>query len=352
MIMPKRLRKRAVSSSDVARKVGLSRSTVSFVLNNRQDISIPPATRRRVLRAAAELGYRPNAIARFLAKGRTSTIGVIVPAVELSSSADILSGVEAGCSRENHRMLLAYSHNDPDREVQQAELLLEHRVDGIICVVGYLSLLGTGQWVRRAQEAQVPCIILDSSVPGVEVDYVVGDDRLGAIAAVNHLIRLGHRSIGHLSAGDLSLPARERREGYLAALTAAGIQVDPSLIAGNSFEPGAGAAAMAALLSLSKPPTAVFAADDLMAASAIEVCLQSAVRVPEDLAVVGFNDTVLAQYLHLTTVHLSALERGQLAIQRLFARIENPYLPVEGITVPTRLVIRQSCGARLASTPP
>ena len=112
------------------------------------------------------------------------------------------------------------------------------------------------------------------------------------------------------------------------------------------------ARAIAAIENHSSREVIVFAADDLMAASAIEVCLQSAVRVPEDLSVVGFNDTVLAQYLHLTTVHLSALERGQLAIQRLFARIENPYLPVEGITVPTRLVIRQSCGARLASTPP
>jgi DNA-binding LacI/PurR family transcriptional regulator len=338
-------RKRAVNSSDVAQLAGLSRTTVSYVLNGRQDVPIPESTREKVLAAAKRLGYRPNGIARSLVQGRTSTIGAIVPALELSSTADTIGGIEGECSRRGYGMLLGYSHNDPDVEVRQARLLLEHRVDGIICVVGYRSLTGTGRWVPEAIKEQVACVIVDSNVPGVAVDYVAGDDRSGAFAAVSHLLRLGHRRIAHLSAGPRGTPALERREGYRAALAAASLAVDEQLIVGDSFEPADAATAMTHLLNLPKPPTAVFAADDVMAAAAIEVIRRRGLRVPQDVAVVGFNDSVLAQYLHLTTVRLSGHDRGRLAIERLFARMKNPHLPREGIIVPTQLVVRDSCGA-------
>jgi LacI family transcriptional regulator len=337
-------KKRNVNSTDVARKVGLSRTTISYVLNNRSDVSIPEATRLRVLNAAAKLGYRPNGIARSLVRGKTSTIGVIVPALELSSTADVVNGIELECSRKHYRMLLAYSHNDPEIEVQQARLLLEHRVDGIICVVGYRSPTGTSRWLEETAADHVPCVIVDSSIPGASVDYVVGDDRQGALAAVSHLLRLGHSRVAHLSAGKRGAPARERREGYLQALSAAGLPVDPKLIIGTSFEVEEAAESMNHLLDLPKAPTAVFAADDLMAAAAIEAMRGRGVRVPEDVAVVGFNDITLAQYLRLTTVRLCAQERGRLAIERLFKRMQNLEIPREGIFVPTQLVVRESCG--------
>lgn len=337
-------KRRKVNSIDVARKVGLSRTTISYVLNGRNDVSIPEATRSRVLNAAAKLGYRPNGIARSLVQGKTSTIGVIVPALELSSTADVVNGIELACSRKHYRMLLAYSHNDPEIEVQQARLLLEHRVDGIICVVGYRSLSGTSRWLAETSRDRVPCVIVDSSIPGAVVDYVVGDDRQGALAAVSHLLRLGHRRVAHLSAGKRGAPARERREGYLQALSAAGLPIDPKLVIGKSFEPVEAAECMGALLDLPKPPTAIFAADDLMAAAAIDVIQKRGLRVPQDIAVVGFNDITLAQYLRLTTVRLCAEERGRLAIDRLFQRMQSPELPREGIFVPTQLVVRESCG--------
>src|SRR5690349_20776086 len=114
-----------VNSIDVARMVGLSRTTISYVLNGRDDVSIPEATRARVLSAAAKMGYRPNSIARSLVRGKTSTIGVIVPVLEFSSTSEIINGIEEECSRKRYRMLVAYSHNDPDIEIQQAHLLLE-----------------------------------------------------------------------------------------------------------------------------------------------------------------------------------------------------------------------------------
>ena len=162
-------RKRAVNSSDVAQTAGLSRTTVSYVPNDRQDVPIPEATREKVLAAARKLGYRPNLIARSLVQGKTSTVGVIVPVLESSSTAETVNGIEIGCSGKEYRILLAYSHNDPYIEARQVRLLLEHRVDGIICVVGYRTLTGTRRWVTEVINEKVPCVVVDSNVPGVVV---------------------------------------------------------------------------------------------------------------------------------------------------------------------------------------
>lgn len=334
---------------DVARLAGFSRTTVSYVLNHRENVSIPQATRDRVHWAAAKLGYRANGVARSLVSGRTMTIGVIVPALELSTTADIVSGAETVCSRRRYRMLLAYSHNDPDTEVAEARLLLEHRVDGIICVAGHRSLVGTPQWLVEARREAVPSVIVDSDVSGIAIDCVVGDDRRGAIAAVAHLVHLGHRRIAHLSAGDGSYPARERLAGYRQALADAALPIDESCIAGSSFDPERAPEAMAAVLELDEPPTAVFTADDLIALAAIEVIHGRGLRVPEDIAVVGFNDLPPAKYVELTTVALSAEDRGKRAAEQLFRRMRDAGAPSATIAVPTHLVVRRSCGASVVS---
>jgi LacI family transcriptional regulator len=162
---------------------------------------------------------------------------------------------------------------------------------------------------------------------------------------MEHLLSLGHRRIGHLSAGTRATSARERGAGYRAALAEAGIPVDEFLIAGDSFQPEEAAAAMAALLELREPPTAIFAANDLMAAAALEVATQRGLRVPDDVALVGYGDVLMARYLRLTTVHQPARKMGLRAAERLFARLEDPELPPEGIVLPTRLVVRATCGA-------
>lgn len=346
IIMAKK--KPRISSFDVARRAGLSRTTVSYVLNRRSDVSIPQATRDKVLQAARELGYRPNGIARSLVSGRTYTIGVIVPVLESSFTSDVVNGVEAVCSERQYRLLLAYSHNDPQRERKQAQLLLEHRVDGLIFIPGYRTLPAAYRWLREALAENVPCAIVDDSSSGLPVDYVVSDDRNGATTAVGHLIRLGHRRIGHLCAGDVGSPARERRAGYCAALKAGGLEPAPNLIVGSSFDPASAAASMLQLLDQPEPPTAVFAANDLMAITAIEKVKERGLRVPQDVAFIGFSDFALSQYLNLTTVHRGPAEMGKRAAERLFERIENPHLKPEGRVVPTHLIVRESCGARLA----
>lgn len=344
--------RRNVKSIDVARAVGLSRTTVSYVLNNRQDVSIPESTRKRVMKAATELGYRPNNVARSLVSGRTSIIGTIVPVLEDSFTAEVVNGIQEECERHQYRVLLAYSRNDPDTEREQAHLLVENRAEGLICYPGYRSLTKTDRWLAEMLKHRIPCVIVDEHTSRLPVDYVVSDDRQGAITAVAHLIGLGHRRIAHLSAAGHGTPARERLEGYRKALVTAGLEVKEELIVGHSFDPASVAPAMEKLLSLSPLPTALFAANDYLAAAAIEVLSCRSLRVPEDMAVVGFSNFRLAEYLRLTTVRRSPREMGRRAAGRLFAQLANPDLRAEGIVIPTELVIRQSCGAALLKSRP
>jgi DNA-binding LacI/PurR family transcriptional regulator len=344
--------RRKASGHDVARLAGVSRTTVSYVLNGR-DVGIPEETRARVQRAAEQLGYRPNGIARSLVSGRTQTIGVIVPVLNSAFSAEVVNGIQlvSGDPHRDYRMLLAYSHNDPDEEVKQACLLLEHRVDGIICVTGERSVAGTTRWLAEAAKEGAPCVVVDDRLGGWPVDRVVSDDFPGAKRAVEHLLGLGHRRIAHLCAGTRTSPARERLEGYRAALVEAGVGVDEALIAGDSFDPEEAAALTGRLLDLPEPPTALFVANDIMAAAVMAVIAERGVRVPEDLALVGFADVAPAAYMRLTTVRQSPRAMGKQAAERLYARIENPELPPEEIVLPTELVVRQSCGAKHVERP-
>jgi LacI family transcriptional regulator len=337
--------KRRISSHDVAHHAGVSRATVSFVLNGRTDLRIAAETRERVLRAASELGYRPNGVARSLVRGKTQTIGVIVPRLDSSFTADIVNGIQEACAGRDYRVLLAYSLHAPDVEAKEAYVLLEQRVDGILCVAGHRTLDETHRWLAQALAEHVPCVLVKQHLPDLAVDYVVSDDDHGARAAVKHLLHLGHRRIGHLSAGTRASSARERDAGYRAALADAGVAVDESLIAGGSYRPESATAGMTTLLQLPEPPTAVFAANDSMAAAALEVATQRGLRVPEDVALVGYGDVSMARYLRLTTVHQPAKRMGLRAAERLFDRLEDPDLPPEGIVLPTRLVVRATCGA-------
>jgi DNA-binding LacI/PurR family transcriptional regulator len=329
---------------DVAERAGVSNTTVSFVLNGRMDFSIPDTTRERILKAAAELGYRRNGIARSLARGKSQLAGVLVPGLEESFTAEIVNGIQEAADALDYRMLLSFSRRSEEEEARQARLLLDHRVDGLVCVANAATVGGTEGWLTDALRQGVACVVVDDEVPGQPVDHVVTDDRTGAMAAVRHLVELGHRRIAHLSGDRGSSTARERSSAYRAALAAAGIPVEESLIVGDSFSPSSAAAATRMLLELPDPPTAIFAANDHLAAMAIEVARARGVSAPGEPAVVGFGDLSCLWELELTTVHQPAREMGRLAMERLLHRLEEPDLPAQGIVVPTHLVYRESCG--------
>lgn len=349
--------RRRSTGKDVAERAGVSLTTVSFVLNGRTDRAISDETRERVLGAARELGYRPNGLVRGLVRGRTQTVGVVVPRLDSSFHATIVQGIQEVCARRDHRILLADSRHELEYEQRQVDLLLEHRVDGIISVAmpDDAPAERTRSWVGRLAAEGVAFLVVDDHSFGDLVDCVVSDDLRGARLAAEHLIALGHRRIAHLSAGQAMSSSRDRRAGYLAALAAAGVAPDERLIAGGSYFLRAEELRRAAeaLLALPDRPTALFAANDDLAAEAIAAARDLGLHVPGDLAVAGYGNTEVGRHLEITSIHQEPLEMGRRAALRLSTRLEERDLPPEIELLPVRLVVRASSGARnLAAAPP
>ncbi len=340
------MRQRKPSMVDVARRAGVSQTTVSYVLSGRKDVVIPKATRERIWQAARELGYRPNSLARGLVRGKTQTIGVLMPRMDSSFHALILDGIQEVCTAQDYRLLLADSRHNAELEAKQIDLLLEHRVDGIISIA--VAGPASGTWVRLLREEGVPLVIVDEHTFEGEADCVVSDDVTGARMAVEHLLRLGHRRIVHLSAGADMSASRDRLQGYLTALRNGGIEPRPEWVSGDSFFMPTDRIhqVVAELLDLPEPPTALFAANDDLAAEAIHVARRRGFRVPDDLAVVGYGNTEVGRHLQLTTVHQDPRLMGKMTAERLFRRLQEPDLPLECIMLPTQLVVRESCGSR------
>lgn len=330
---------RRINSIDVARRAGVSQTTVSFVLNERTDVPIPPATRERVFQAARDLGYRRNRVAHSLVRGRTHTIGVIVPRLGSSFTAHIADGVQETLAKHNYRLLLAHTQHDPDREAREVALLLEHRVDGLICVAGEATVAAMPGWLDEIAADQIPCVIVDDRTHALRVDCVVSDDVAGARAATDHLIALGHRRVAHLAAGERNSSARDRRAGYQAALREHNLA---ELIAGDGFLAADVGPAVADLLDRPNPPTALFVANDYLAADVLEVLRARGVRVPDDVSLVGYGDTRVGRCLQLSTVYQNAGRLGRVAAERLLSRLAEPDLAPREIILSTNLVVRTS----------
>ena len=333
---------RQPSSFDVARRANVSRTTVSYVLNGRQDLPIPQETRDRVLRAAADLGYRQNHLARSLRSGKTQTLGVVLPGLDEPYLAEIVHGIETESARQGFRVLLANSQRDPATEARQVRLLLEHRVDGLICLPSEHTLPQMSSWLATVRESDLACVIADDCTFSGHWDCVVSDDVAGARSAVGHLIGLGRRRVAHLAGGQSVSSGRDRLAGYQSALADAGLDADPALVSDDSYDPARVAPAVATLLALPRPPDALFAANDVLAAEALEALRGHGRRVPEDVALVGFGNMSWGRYLRLATVDQDTQALGREAARRLFARLCDPHLPPTRMTLSTRLVVRET----------
>ena len=339
------MRKRP-TGRDVAERAGVSLTTVSFVLNGNMQVAIPEETRERVLNAARELGYRPNRLVRGLVRGKTQTIGLIVPRLDSSFHATVVQGIQSVCRTNGYRVLLADSEHCFAQERNEIELLLEHRVDGVIsfALPDDVAVDQLREWVAGLVADGVAMVVVDDhSVAGL-VDCVVTDDVRGARIAVEYLIQLGHRCIAHLSAGDGMSSSRDRAQGYREALERASIPVNPDLVVGSSYfmsdhEIGK---CVRKLLNHSPRPTAVLAANDDLAAACIISCRERGMRVPEELSVAGYGDTAAGRYLDITTVQQDPYAMGQQAAQRLLQRLREPDLPPELIVLPVQLAVRSS----------
>jgi LacI family transcriptional regulator, galactose operon repressor len=331
-----------VTIRDVARRAGVSPMTVSRVINRSPSVS--STTRARVEDAIAELGYIPSRLARGLSAQRTGTLALIVPDVANPFFTLIVRGSEDVARRAGYRLLLCDTRADLDAEREVIDELIAHRVEGIL--IAPVSDRSRDH-LRRLARFDVPYVLVDRAIPGIDADTVLGDSAGGAQRLVEHLIALGHRRIGMITESDAVSTARDRRRGYEAALGAAGLEADPALLVEGTVDPDGGRDGMRRLLELEQPPTAVFTVNNLVALGAIEAVRETGREVPDDVALVCFDDIEYASRLHpfLTVMEQPAETFGTLGTQLLLERIERrvPDRP-RTVVLPAQFVVRRSCG--------
>jgi DNA-binding LacI/PurR family transcriptional regulator len=343
------LARRQARSHDVARLAGVSRTTVSFVLNDVPGVKITEETRQRVLEAARELNYYPTAAARSLASGKTHRIGLVLGVGQERLAADaflptFLQGVTASVHQRGYLLMLQLAEDVPSHEAY-ARLIREQQVDGLILSGPRLD----DPLLSQLEEERFP-LILHGRLPGYNIPQVDVDNRAGSLQATNHLISQGHRRIAFISNAPLSYAgAQERFKGYKEALLNHNLRLDDSLVRTAAFMPETGRAAMEELLSLPDQPTAVFAASDVVAIGAMGAIQAAGFEIPDDIAVVGFDDIFLAAHITpaLTTVRVPAYGLGWTAAEVLITLIEGDE-EVSSVILETELVVRETCGAKSA----
>lgn len=330
---------------DVAREAGVSIATVSRVFNDSAVVS--EGTREIVRQVAERLNYWPNGAARSLITNRTQAIGVLLPDLFGEFYSEILRGMDCTVRQRGLHLLVSSSHADA-KELVAALHSTRGRIDGLIVMAPDVDATAA----IRATAAALPLVLIDSPA-GIEgCDSVSIANQAGAYSVVRHLVRLGHRRVATITGPARNADARQRLEGYRAALVEAGADVSRELeIAGNFTEPS-GYEAGERLLALHPRPTAVFAANDYMAIGVMGALSDAGIRVPEDIAVAGFDDIAMSCYLNppLTTVHVDAYRLGERAVEKLLDRAHprRAHVPQHEV-LPTTLVVRSSCGSSSAS---
>ncbi|MBB3193354.1 LacI family DNA-binding transcriptional regulator [Roseateles terrae] len=330
---------------DVAALAGVSFTTVSHVLNNTRPVSAQ--ARARVLAAVDEIGYLPSAVARSLRRSETKIVGVLVPNVRNPFFAELVVGVEEWCRQAGYSVFLCNSDNDPKHQQSYLRTLLEKRIDGLL-----LSSAGdTDALATTFRHASVPVVTVDRLVPGARADRVSVNNQVGAMAAVRHLMSLGHRRIGCVSGPAEFEVTQERVAGWRAALQDEGLQPDDAWLIESDFSTAGGYEAVKTLLARAPELTAVFTSNDLMAMGALRAAAESGRSVPQQLSVVGFDGIELGSYIYpaITSVGCSIRDLGREAGRALIERIENPQAPFKDLQLTPQLVLRESTSAPLSS---
>jgi LacI family transcriptional regulator len=336
--------KQRVSAQDVAREAGVSRTTVSFVLNNTPGKSIPEGTRQRVLDAAARLGYIPNEDARRLARIRDRNLGLFICHSQFVYSDAFITRALEGMSQAVNRLRARLIVQPVTlREASYLDLARSDGVEGIILI----NTHDEDPALRELSESDFPAVSMDR-ITHIAMDQVYVDNASAAVEIVNHLIGLGHRRIAMIThALPVFFASRTRLNGYKQALRDAGVDFDPDLVRYADFSEQSGYEQMNDLLKSGIPLTAVFAGNDVVAYGAMQAILQSGRRIPDDISLVGFDDDYMSRFLNpgLTTMVLPAAGHGSAAVETLMDRINGraPDGPVSRI-LSAHITVRESAG--------
>ncbi len=327
---------------DVAKKADVSIATVSLALTH--NTRIPEETRLKVRAVAEELGYIPHGPARALASRKTGVIGLVVSDNSNPFFAQVVRGAEKCAQAHDHSVLLTNSDEDGEREMECLALLLSKGVDGVVLCPTMTSAEPI-EWLRSKR---VPFVLVSRHMDDEHCSYVISDNVRAGRLATRHLLRGGHRRIAHITGPRHLSCARERLLGYRLELKEAGIEYDPQLVLECDWRGGTLDGCLADWWDAENPPTACFAYNDLLAVELISCLRQRDIRVPDDVAVVGHDDTYFASFCEppLTTVAQSTVELGKRATELVILREQGTIAesPVHIVLEP-RLVVRESCGS-------
>lgn len=338
--MSKGFRQSQATIQDVARAAGVSTTTVSRVINNKDEVS--PETSAKVQQVVAELNYTPSLAAKGMRSRTTHVIGLIMPEVTTPYELAVIKGVGTAIRGSGYDLLI-YAADDPPLsrrvawEQEYVALLSNTLTDGNIVV--------TPMAPTFPENARI--VVVDPQSEGAKVPSVIATNRAGALAVMEYLTGLGHRRIGFIGGWPDALSAMRRFEGYKDGLAVAGIPYDPDLVLEGDFSRKRGQAAARLLLNRPDPPTAIFAANDQSALGVMDAAQALEIQIPQDLSVVGFDDIPEAAQAtpRLTTVDQGIQQMGALATQILIGWLEGEEPECLLCKVPTRLVVRESCRA-------
>ncbi len=327
---------------DVAELAGVSPALVSFALNAKPYVG--KSARERIERAVSQLGYRPNIVAQSLRKRRTGIIGLVLSDIANPFFPEIARGIEETARKHGFNVILSNTDADPTQEKNSIEILLSRQIDGLI-ITSARSTDNLNEYLRE----DCPVVLVNRDpFPGM-FDFVGIDNVSSARKAVHHLAELGHRKIAFVEGESASPASFGRYEGYKVALKKMGISLSEKYVRIGHLKYEGGYRAMNSFWEDSSRPTAIFCANDMMALGVIDACADRGIRVPQDVAVVGFDDMWVASLknVQLTTIHQPRYEMGAKAVELMMERIMGKREEIRRVMLPAELVVRGTCGETL-----
>ncbi|EFM18651.1 transcriptional regulator, LacI family [Pantoea sp. aB] len=324
---------------DVARLAGVSTSTVSHVINNNRFVS--DGVREKVEQAIRHLNYAPSALARSLKINQTHTIGMLLTTSSNPFYAEVVRGVEESCYQRGYSLILCNTAGDEERMNRSLETLMQKRVDGLLMMCTE-SHLPSADILNRYPS--IPTVMMDWAPFEGRGDIIQDNALLGGELATQHLIDCGYTRIACIAGPQDKTPARMRLEGYRNAMTKSGLEILPGYVVNGDFEFQGGYNGMVELLALETPPEAVFTSNDAMAVGVYHALYQAGMRIPQQMAVMGYDDIELARYLTppLSTIHQPKDALGELAIDTLIHRLSDPDASQQTLVLTPELVVRGS----------